>query len=356
MKISTVGIDLAKHVFSIHGVDDTGKVVVQRELRRSQLLPFFARMPHCLIGMEACGGAHYWAREFQKLGHEVRLMPASYVKPYVKRGKNDARDAEAICEAVTRPTMRFVPVKSEQQQSALALHRARDMLVRQSTQTSNALRALCSEFGLIGAKGRLGIAKLQEMVADEQDKRLPADAKLALRPLLATLHMIRSQILEYDRIVLTTTRQNPACRQLNTVLGIGPLTATALVYTVGDAKRFDSGRDLSAWIGMTPKSCSSGGKHRVGSISKQGDQYLRRLLVQCAHSMIHSQERYKKYDMPWLEAIVKRRGKKIAAVALANKLARIAWAIMVRGENYRRPPAAAKQFIAIPQQIQEIAA
>lgn len=350
MKISTIGIDLAKNVFSIHGVDDAGKVVVQRDLRRSQMLPFFAKLSPCLIGMEACSSSHYWARALRKLGHDARLMPAGYVKAYVKRGKNDARDAEAICEAVTRPTMRFVPVKSEEQQSALALHRARDMLVRQSTQTANVLRSLCSELGLIGAKGRLGIDALKQIIADDQDNRLPAKAKEALRPLLISLRTIRAQILAFDRLVANSLRNDPVCQRLSTIPGIGPLTATALAQTIGDANRFDSGRDLSAWIGLTPKSCSSGGKQRNGSISKQGDQYLRRLLVQCAHSLIQSHQRYKKTPMPWIDAIVARRGKKIAAVALANKLARLVWAVMVRGEGYRKP----QQAVATIQSHQSI--
>ena len=333
MKLTMIGVDLAKNVFAIHGIEESGKIV-KRELRRSQVLAFFAKQEPCLVGMEASASAHYWGRELEKLGHDVRLMPAGYVKPYVKRGKNDARDAEAICEAVSRPTMRFVPIKSEDQQSVLTLHRARDLLVRQRTQTVNTLRSLCGEFGIVAAKGKLGQVALSAIVDnDAGEQRLPALARLALRPLVDRLSELSSHIRKLEREILNWHRAQAASLRLATIPGIGPINASALIASVGDASRFKSGRDLAAWIGLTPQSRSSGGKERLGSISKQGDRYLRRLLVQGAHAVLQSQRRSKRPS--WAISLSARRGVKIAAVALANKTARIAWAVMVREERYR---------------------
>ena len=335
-KAQTIGIDLAKSVFAVHGVDERGAVVVKRELRRAQMLAFFGKLEPCLIGMEASAGAHYWARELKKLGHDVRLMPASYVKAYVKRGKNDARDAEAICEAVTRPTMRFVPVKNEEQQSVLVLHRVRDMLVRQRTQTANTLRALCGEFGVVAAKGWQGTAVLKGVVASETDRRIPALTKVALRPLADRLEELSKQIARLDREILLWHRANETSVRLASIPGVGPIIATALVASIGDASRFAKGRDLSAWIGLTPQSRSSGGKERLGSISKQGDRYLRRMLVQGAQSLKRARMAKPQKDA-WAARVEARRGAKVAAVAHANKIARIAWVVMTRGEVYRRP-------------------
>lgn len=342
-KIETIGIDLAKSVFAIHGVGEKGEVALQCELRRAQLLAFFAKLEPCLIGMEASAGAHHWARELKRFGHDVRLMPASYVKPYVKRGKNDARDAEAICEAVTRPTMRFVPIKDEEQQSVLALHRARDLFVRQRTQTANTMRALCGEFGVVAAKGKLGLSSLKAMVDSQAGDRLPTLAKLALRPLGERLIELSRLIRQLDREILLWHRGNETSRRLATIPGIGPINATALVVSVGEASRFSSGRDLAAWIGLTPQSRSSGGKERLGSISKQGNRYLRRMLVQGAQSLRRARGKEPK-KLTWAGLVEARRGAKVAAVAQANKIARIAWAVMARGEVYRKPvetPAAA---------------
>ena len=342
-KVATIGVDLAKNVFAIHGVGETGQVLVKRELRRGQVLAFFGKLEPCLVGMEASSSAHYWGRELRKLGHDVRLMPAGYVKPYVKRGKNDARDAEAICEAVTRPTMRFVPIKSEEQQSVLALHRARDLLVRQHTQTSNTFRALCGEFGVVAQLGRLGVAALKAIVASKSDHQIPDVAKIALRPLGERLEDLNRHIARFDREILLWHRSNEMSRRLATIPGIGPINATALIASIGDASRFASGRDLSAWIGLTPQSRSSGGKERLGSITKQGDKYLRRMLVQGAQSLRRARKA-KPENSSWAVRLEARRGSKVAAVAQANKTARIAWSVMTRGGIYRRP--VEKQTIA----------
>lgn len=334
MKISTIGLDLAKNVFAVHGIDDEGRVLVKRSLRRAQVLKFFAGIEPCLVGMEASSGAHYWARELKKLGHDARLMPASYVKAYVKRGKTDAADAAAICEAVTRPSMRFVAVKTIEQQGLLTLHRMRDLLVRQRTQAVNVLRALCGEFGIVAAKGRMPFALLGKMILDEGDERLESHARCALKPAIEQIEVLSRNIALLEREIQRHGRQDEACRQLMTVPGIGPLTAHALVNTVGDVSRFASSRDLSAWIGLTAKSNSSGGKQKLGHISKQGDRYLRRLLVQGATSLIRLAPTSKRPLAAWIRSLLARRPKKVVAIALANKLARIAWAILSKKEDY----------------------
>ena len=264
-QVVRIGLDLAKSVFQVHGVDEAGEIVVRRKLRRSQLLAFFAKQPACLVGMEACASSHHWARELIALGHEVKLMPAQYVKPYVKRSKNDAADAEAICEAVTRPTMRFVAIKSPEQQCAMMLHRARLVLCRQRTQLSNALRSHLAEFGIVAPVGRLGLERLIEIVADPADRRLPAGARISLRMLVAQLAVVKEQILENDRRIMADARSTELGRRLMTV--VGPLLASALTATVADPCIFRSGRDLAAWIGLVPRQNSSGGKERLGSIS-----------------------------------------------------------------------------------------
>lgn len=338
-QVITIGLDLAKSVFQVHGVDATGEVVVRRQIRRSQLLPFFAKQPACLVGIEACASSHHWARELVALGHEVKLMPAQYVKPYVKRSKNDAADAEAICEAVTRPTMRFVAIKTPDQQSAMMLHRVRLILSRQRTQLSNALRAHLAEFGIVAPIGRLGLEQLLKVVADAEDHRLPTGARTCLKMLVAQLTVVKSQILENDRRILADARSTDLGRRLMTIPGVGPLLASALVATVADPSIFRSGRDLAAWIGLVPRQNSSGGKERLGSISKAGHRYLRQMLVVGAMSVI----RYAKQSArgrPWLEQLLARRKPKIAAVALANKTARTVWAMMMTGERYHEPLAA----------------
>ncbi len=331
----TIGLDIAKSVFQLHGVDRSGAVVVRRQVRRAQLLPFFAKLPACLIGIEACATAHHWGRALINLGHQVRLMPPSYVKPYVKRQKNDAADAEAICEAVTRPTMRFVEVKSVEQQSVMVLHRIRLMLMRQRVQLSNAIRGHMAEFGLAAPIGREGLGSLIRLIA-EGDERVPAEALTCLNMLVGQLALINDQILEADRRIRTNARATETGRRLMDVPGVGPLLASALVASIPDPKAFRSGRNLAAWIGLVPRQNSSGGKERLGGITKQGDRYLRQLLVVGALAVVRYAQR-NRTRRPWLVQLLARRTTKVATVALANKTARMVWAIMTTGEAYREP-------------------
>jgi transposase len=340
MQVSTIGIDLAKNVFQVHGVDAIGKVTITKKLRRSQVLALFERFPRCLIGMEACATSHHWARELRALGHDVRLMPASYVKAYVKRNKNDAADAAAICEAVTRPSMRFVPVKTAEQQSALMLHRTRDLLVRQRTQLINAMRAHLAELGLVAARGREGVQSLIALVRDNVSQ-LPDLARSALQAILSQLDALGQQIANIERHLHAQHRVNEVSQRLETIPGIGVIGATAIAATVTDPKVFKSGREFAAWIGLVPRQNSSGGKERLGSISKQGDRYLRRLLVIGATAVIR-QARTHPDEHPWLIQLLARRPAKVVAVALANKTARIAWAVLAKGGTYRAPALAAR--------------
>src|SRR5262244_378234 len=337
--ITTVGLDIAKSVFQVHGVDADGKVVVRRQLKRRYVLTFFQKLPPCLVGIEACASSHYWSRELQALGHSVRLMPPAYVKPYVKRHKNDATDAEAICEAVTRANMRFVAIKTPEQQSCLILHRTRHLLIRQQTSVINAIRAHLAEFGITAPVGRRGIEELLRVVADPSDKRVPELVRSCLAALGSQLLSLKKQILEFDRMILAWHRCNQTSKRLNCIPGVGPLLATALVASVGDAKSFRSGRNFSAWIGLVPKQQSSGGRERLGSISKQGDRYLRSLFVAGALAVIRSAKLHGTDHRPWLTALLARRPTKVAAIALANKLARMAWALLARGERYNYPVA-----------------
>jgi transposase len=340
MQVTTIGLDLAKNVFQVHGVDATGKVTVTKKLRRSQVLALFEKLPPCLVGIEACATSHHWARELKALGHDVRLMPASYVKAYVKRGKNDAADAAAICEAVTRPSMRFVPMKSAEQQAVLMLHRTRDLLVRQRTQLINAMRAHLAEFGLVAARGRDGRKSLIAIVRDEAN-RLPDLARRALRAILSQLDALQQQIGDIERDIHAQHRSSEASRRLETIPGIGVIGATAIAATVTDPTTFKSGREFAAWIGLVPRQNSSGGKERLGSISKQGDRYLRRLLIVGATTVVqHARKHPDKH--PWLISLLARRPAKVVAVALANKMARIAWAVLARGETYRAPAIAVR--------------
>ena len=334
MQVTTIGLDIAKNVFQIHGIDTAETVVVRKQLRRSQVLEFFKGLPPCLIGMEACATAHYWARELTKLGHQVRLMPAKDVKAYVKRNKNDAADAEAICEAVRRPTMRFVQVKAAEQQSRLMLHRTRDLLMRQRTQVINALRAHMAELGIAAVQGREGLKELLKIIASEQDARLPADARASLVVLAAELQAMQTMIGAIDKRIMAQHRSSEASRRLETIPGIGVTGATAIVATVPDPKVFRSGRDFAAWIGIVPREDSTGGKQKLGPISKRGDRYLRRILVVGACAVLrYARHRPEKY--PWLTHLLARKPFKVVAVALANKMARIAWALLARGGTYR---------------------
>jgi transposase len=336
MQVTTIGLDLAKHVFQIHGIDAAEKVVIKRHLRRSQVMSFFEALAPCLIGMEACATAHYWARQLTKLGHEVRLMPAKDVKAYVKRNKNDAADAEAICEAVRRPTMRFVRVKSAEQQGQLMQHRTRDLLMRQRTQLINALRAHLAELGIAAAQGREGIKGLLAIVANDRDSRLRIDARASLMVLAAQLESVQMLIGSIEKRIIALHRSSDASKRLETIPGIGIVGATTIAAIVTDPKAFRSGRDFAAWLGLVPRQDSTGGKQKLGPISKQGDRYLRRILVVGAHAVLRRARQHpEKY--PWLTQLLVRRPFKVVAVALANKMARIAWALLAKGGTYRAP-------------------
>lgn len=336
-EISTIGLDIAKSVFQVHGVDGAGAVVVRKRIGRSKVLEFFANLPPCLVGVEACATAHHWGRELQALGHMVKLMPPSYVKAYLKRSKNDANDAAAICEAVTRPSMRFVPIKTKEQQAALMLHRTRQLLVRQRTMLSNAIRGHLAELGIVSAKGRNGTSELLGIIADVVDNRVSPTARGILDMLARQYIAIGAEIGSIDKSILAWHRSCEASRRLGEIPGIGPIVATALVAEIGDWKAFRSGRSLAAWIGLVPKQRTTGGKDRLGSITKQGNRYLRWLLVAGAMAVIRYAQKHGMKNRPWLGRLMERRPTKVAAVALANKTARIAWAIMVHGDRYREP-------------------
>ena len=336
--------DRSRHrqvVFQVHGVDAVGQVVMRRQLKRRYVLKFFEKLPPCLVGIEACASSHHWSRELQALGHTVRLMPPAYVKPYVKRHKNDVTDAEAICEAVTRPNMRFVATKTPEQQSCLTLHRTRHLFIRQQTSVINAIRAHLAEFGIVAPVGRNGVEQLLNIAADSDDKRVPEVARASIAALGAQLQRLKAQILEFDRMIRAWHRSSEASRRLDDIPGVGPALATALVASVADPKAFRSGRDFSAWIGLVPKQNSSGGKDRLGNISKRGDRYLRSLFTTGALAVIRYAKIHGTRHRPWLTALLARRPTKVAAIALANKIARMAWAMMAKGERYKEPAALA---------------
>jgi transposase len=331
-QIATIGLDLAKNVFQVHGVAAAGNVLVRKQLRRAEVLRFFAAVSPCQVGMEACGTAHYWARQLAQLGHTVRLMPPAYVKPYVKRGKTDAADAAAIAEAVTRPTMRFVAVKSVDQQSVLMLHKVRDLLVRQRTMLINALRGHLAEFGIVTARGPSGVNAVIAALHEAQDG-LPDLARQVLHGLIDQMRAIGGEIAKADKRILAWHRASEASRRLATIPGIGPITASAIAAAVPDGTLFRSGRQFAAWLGLTPRTHSSGGKQRLGGISKQGDGYIRRLLVVGATAVI----RRARQDNPsksWAARLLERKPARLVSVALANKTARIAWAVLVRNQSY----------------------
>jgi transposase len=339
--ITTIGLDIAKSVFQVHAIDAEGNVIIRRQLKRRYVLAFFQKLPPCLVGIEACASSHHWSRELQALGHTVRLRPPACVKPYVKRQKNDMADAEAICEAVRRPTMRFVATKTPEQQSCLMLHRTRHLFIRQQTAVINAIRAHLAEFGIVAPVGRNCVEQLLGIVADASDKRLPEVARVCVAALGSQLQMLKAQILRFDRLIMAWHRSSEASKRLDEIPGVGPALATALVASVADPKAFRSGRDFSAWIGLVPKQNSSGGKDRLGSISKQGDRYLRSLFTAGVLAVIRYAKIHGSTHRAWLTALLARRPTKVAAIALANKIARMAWAMMARGERYKEPAALA---------------
>ena len=335
MKVTTVGLDLAKNVYSVHGVDEHGKVVVKRQLSRAKLLEFFAPLSPSLVGMEACSGAHHWAREIEKLGHRVGIMASRFVRPYRKSEKNDGNDAEAICEAVGRPTMRFVPVKSLEQQAVLVLHRVRQGLTAERTAAINQLRGLLAEFGIVLPKGRHQLRAGIGDVLENAENTIPGLARLALTDLNERIGELDQRILAYDRQLEMLARESEPARRLQQIPGIGPITATALVASVGDAKIFKNGRQFAAWLGLVPRQHSTGGKVRLGRISKRGDLYLRMLLIHGSRAVLFRTKDKSDRLMRWAEALRARRGTRKAAVALAARNARIAWVLLAKGESYQ---------------------
>ena len=337
-EISTIGLDLAKKVFEVHGIDAAGTVVVRRSLRRGQVLGWFGKLPPCLVGMEACATAHYWARELGKFGHAVKLIPPAYAKAYVRRNKNDAADAAAICEAVSRPSMRFVAVKSAEQQAAAGIHKVRALLMKQRTMTMNALRSLMAEFGIVAMEGPRHIVELEAILADPDDARIPAPLHDGLKTLAETLRALERRIETIDKQILAWGRNNATFRHLITIPGYGPILSSAMTAMTIDPKAFRCARDFAASLGLTPRQDGTGGKVKLGPISKRGNGYLRRLLVNGAMSVLCTKRA--KQD-PWLMQLSATKKRKVVAVALANKMARIGWAMMMRQEDYRASPAAA---------------
>ncbi|MCK0172073.1 IS110 family transposase [Aliiroseovarius sp. S1123] len=337
MEITTLGIDLAKSVLQLHGVDERGRIVLQKKLRRGAVLTFLSKLDPCLIGMEACATSHFWARQIAALGHDVRLIPPSYVKPYVKRQKNDAADAEAICEAVTRPSMRFVPIKTEEQQSVLVLHRSRDLLMRQRTMILNAIRAHMAEFGIVAPQGPRKVIDLVMRLHNGDHTELPDFARFALLALGKQLENLADEIRKIERKLLVWHRQTHASQCLETIPGVGFITATALAASVPDPSVFKSGRQFAAWLGLVPRQNSSGGKDRLGRISKMGNGYLRRLLVVGATSVTRRAATIDTRTGVWVRSLLERKPTRLVTVAIANKTARTAWALLAKKESYNAP-------------------
>lgn len=335
MKITTVGIDLAKNVFQVHAVDERGAVVLRKQLRRDQMTAFFANLSPCVIGMEACGSAHHWARKLQGFGHTVKLMAPQFVKPYVKTNKNDVADAEAICEAVGRPNMRFVPLKTTEQQGVLAVHRARQGFVKARTAQANSIRGLLGEFGIVIPQGMSPLAKRVPEILEDGENGLTGSFRQLLQRLMEHLKELDRQVGELEREIQVWHRENEASCKLAKVPGIGPITASALVASVGDAKNFANGRQMAAWLGLVPRQHSSGGKPALLGISKRGDSYLRTLLVHGARSMVRYAEGKTNPAADWLKSLLARRNTNVAVVALANKNARIAWALLAHDREFR---------------------
>jgi transposase len=334
MKITSIGIDLAKNVFQVHGVDERGKIVLKKQVKRDQMASFFANLPPCLIGMEACGSAHHWARKLQDLGHMVRLIAPQLVKPYVKTNKNDVADAEAICEAVARPNMRFVPVKSLEQQAVLSLHRVRQGFVKARTAQVNQIRGLLGEFGVVMAQGITSVRKRVPELLDNESSELPAGFRHLVARLMDHFRELDRQVGELEAQIKTWHRSSELSQRLEKIPGIGALGASALVASIADAKSFRNGRQVAAWLGLVPRQNSSGGKATLLGISKRGDTYLRTLLIHGARSAIVAAQRNAKVN-PWLAGLLQRRNPNIAAVALANKNARTVWALLAHGREFR---------------------
>jgi transposase len=335
MKITTAGIDLAKNLQQVYGVDERGNAVLKKQLKRSQVVSFFVNLPPCLIGMEACGSAHHWARKLQKLGHTVKLMAPQFVKPYVKTNKNDAADAEAICEAVSRPNMRFVPIKNGEQQAVLALHRARQGFVKARTAQANQIRGLLAEYGIVIPQGICHITQRLPGILEDGESDLPGMFRQLLQRLGEHLKELDRQVGELELQIQLWHREHDASRKLAQIPGIGPITASALVASIGDAKSFKNGRQLAAWLGLVPRQHSTGGKSTLLGISKRGDTYLRMLLIHGARSVIRVAERKVGYAESWLGRLIGRRHPNVAAVALANKNARIVWALLKYERDYQ---------------------
>jgi transposase len=336
MNITRMGIDLAKNVFQLHGVNEHEKVVVRKQLKRAELLDYFANKPPMLIGIEACGGTHYWARKLTNLGHRVKAMPPQHVKAYVKSQKNDKRDAEAICEAVSRPTMRFVAIKSEEQQDMQAVHRIRDRLVKSRTALVNEVRGLLAEYGIVIAHSGVPATRRGLLAAlEDADNGLTTKMRDILFDLSEELNAIENRIQRYLQKINLHCTQDERVQRIMKVEGLGPISASAIVTAVGDAKQFNSGRDMAAWIGLVPTQHSSGGREKLGSISKRGDKYLRTLLIHGARSAMHCSDIKTDKRSIWVNALIGRRNKNVATVAMANKNARIIWSILSRGEDYR---------------------
>ena len=342
MKVTTVGIDLAKNVMQVHGVDERGKTVLRKQLRRNQVAAFFANLPACLVGMEACGSAHHWARKLESCGHTVKLMAPQFVKPYVKTNKNDTADAEAICEAVGRPNMRFVPMKNVEQQAVLSVHRARQGFVKARTAQANQIRGLLAEYGIAIPQGIGHITERLPEIMEDGENELPGAFRLLLERLGNHLKELDRHVRELEMQIQTWHRESDASRKLARIPGIGPITASALVASIGDAKSFDNGRQLAAWLGLVPRQRSTGGKPTLLGISKRGDTYLRTLLIHGARAVIRVAERKPSYEGSWLARLMGRRNKNVAAVALANKNARTVWALLVNDRNYEADYGAAK--------------
>lgn len=337
MTVKTVGLDLAKDVFQVHGISATGRRIFNKKIKRAKLLAFFETLPRCVVGMEACGSAHHWGRELRKLGHDIRLMPAAYVKPYVKRGKTDAADAEAICEAVRRPTMRFVEVKSEDQQAVLAIHRTRDLVVRQRTQVVNMIRSILREFGHILPTGIEAVSAFARQHGTEDQLEMPEIADGILGVMCHQLNDLNVRIEGLTKLIEQHAWLNADARRLMRMPGIGPISASAIVTTIGDAKQFRNGRDLAAWLGLTPLNKSSGGKERLGRITKKGDRYIRKLLIVGMTSRaLMAKNKPEKADI-WTAKMLAQKPFRLATVAIANKSARVIWAMLTKREEYRQP-------------------